>query len=67
MVISHLLILCFLFIFVDSETLKLDHFDEVGYTFLAPRLVYFPVVSVISAVNRNLIRSMTFTKYGLNQ
>lgn len=33
-----------LFIFVDSETLKLDHFDEAGYTFIAPRLVNFPVV-----------------------
>lgn len=45
-----------LFIFVDSETLKLDHFDEAGYTFIAPRLVNFPVVSIISAINRNMIR-----------
>lgn len=26
-----------------SETLKIDHFDEAGYTFIAPRLVNFPV------------------------
>lgn len=45
-----------LFIFVDSETLKLDHFDEAGYTFIAPRLVNFPVVNIISAINRNMIR-----------
>uniref|UniRef100_A0A8C8SJH0 VWFA domain-containing protein n=1 Tax=Pelusios castaneus TaxID=367368 RepID=A0A8C8SJH0_9SAUR len=26
-----------------SETLKFDHFDEAGYTFIAPRLVNFPL------------------------
>lgn len=62
-----LLTWCLFFIFVDSETLKLDHFDEAGYTFIAPRLVNFLVISIISAVNRNLIRLMTFTKYGLDQ
>jgi len=38
-----LLAWCLLFLFVDTETLKLDHFDEAGYTFIAPRLVNFPV------------------------
>ena len=58
-----LLTWCLLFIFVDSETLKLDRFDEAGYTFIAPRLVNFPVISIISAVKKHLIRLMTFTKY----
>lgn len=62
-----LLTWCSLFIFVDSETLKLDHFDEAGYTFIAPRLVNFPVISIISAVNKHLIRLVTFTKYRLDQ
>lgn len=47
-----------LFIFVDSETLKIDHFDEAGYTFIAPRLVNFPVVSIISAINRNQVKDI---------
>lgn len=62
-----LLTWCCLFIFVDSETLKLDHFDEAGYTFIAPRSVNFPVTSIISAVNRHLLRLMTFTKYRPDQ
>lgn len=64
---TSLLTWCLLFIFVDTETLKLEHFDEAGYTFIAPRLVNFPVISIISAVNRHLIRLITFTKYRLNQ
>lgn len=43
-----LLTWCLLFAFVDSETLKLDHFDEAGYTFIAPRLVNFPLISLIN-------------------
>lgn len=62
-----LLTWCLLFVFVDSETLKLDNFDEAGYTFIAPRLVNFPVITIISAVNRHLIRLMTFTKHKLDQ
>lgn len=52
---SSLLTSCLLLVFVVSESLKLDHFDEAGYTFLAPRLVDFPVISVISALNKYLI------------
>lgn len=52
---SSLLTSCLLLVFVVSESLKPDHFDEAGYTFLAPRLVDFPVISVISALNKYLI------------
>lgn len=41
---SSLLTWHLLLIFLVTESLKLDHFDESGYTFLAPRLVDFPVM-----------------------
>lgn len=54
-----LLTWCLLFIFVDSETMKLDNFDEAGYTFIAPRLVNFPVI--LFQWYRHLSSLVTFT------